>query len=79
MVMLTDLSRQVLAGRADPAVSLPEDAPPARLAIAVALAADPDLFKRLRRWRTEIARRDGVPPYVVSVSSTGADGSEVGS
>jgi ATP-dependent DNA helicase RecQ len=63
MVMLTDLGREVLAGRAEVEVSLPPE--PAPIRPAVAAGADPDLFERLRRWRTEIARRDGVPPYVV--------------
>jgi ATP-dependent DNA helicase RecQ len=28
-------------------------------------AADPDFFARLKAWRTEEARRRGLPPYVV--------------
>ena len=63
MVMLTDLGREVLAGRSEAAVTLPEEpAPPAARAVD---ASDPGLFERLRRWRSEVARRDGVPPYVV--------------
>jgi ATP-dependent DNA helicase RecQ len=66
MVTLTDRGREVLSGRAEAEVSLPEPEPNAnRSAAAVAAEADPDLFERLRRWRTEVARRDGVPPYVV--------------
>jgi ATP-dependent DNA helicase RecQ len=64
MVMLTDLGREVLAGRSEFAVSLPEE-PAASKEGGPAAAADPDLFERLRRWRTEVARRDRVPPYVV--------------
>ncbi|MDQ6919363.1 MAG: ATP-dependent DNA helicase [Candidatus Dormibacteraeota bacterium] len=66
MVMLTDLGREVLAGRSDVAVSLPSEPVPIGLsAVDRAAAPDPDLFERLRLWRTGIARRDGVPPYVV--------------
>jgi ATP-dependent DNA helicase RecQ len=66
MVMLTDLGQEVLAGRAEVAVSLPEEpAVVSRPGTAPAAAADPDLFERLRRWRAEVARRDGVPAYVV--------------
>jgi ATP-dependent DNA helicase RecQ len=62
MVMLTDQGKDVLAGRSDAAVSLPEEpaAPPPADA-----TADHSLFERLRRWRGEVARRDGVPAYVV--------------
>jgi ATP-dependent DNA helicase RecQ len=63
MVMLTDLGREVLAGRTEAVVALP-DLPPVAVP-ATAADADPNLFERLRRWRTEIARRNGVPPYVV--------------
>ena len=66
MVMLTDLGREVLAGRSEVAVSLPPEPLPIGLSgVAAAAVTDPDLFERLRRWRTGIARRDGVPPYVV--------------
>ena len=63
MVMLTDLGREVLAGRTEAVVALPE-LPPVAVP-ATAADADPNLFERLRRWRTEIARQNGVPPYVV--------------
>ena len=65
MVMLTDLGREVLAGRSEVAVSLPEEPAADRPGTAPAAAADPDLFERLRRWRAEIARREGVPAFVV--------------
>jgi superfamily II DNA helicase RecQ len=29
------------------------------------VAVDPELLRRLKAWRTEEARRRGVPPYVV--------------
>ena len=65
MVMLTDLGREVLAGRSEVAVSLPAEPVPTRLNGGPVAAADPDLFERLRRWRAEIARREGVPAFVV--------------
>ncbi|HEY8811596.1 MAG TPA: RecQ family ATP-dependent DNA helicase [Candidatus Dormibacteraeota bacterium] len=64
MVTLTELGREVLAGRSEVAVSLPDEPVAARVSGSVT-AADPDLFERLRRWRAEIARRDGVPAFVV--------------
>jgi ATP-dependent DNA helicase RecQ len=63
MVTLTQLGQEVLAGRRQVEVTLPPE--PGSLLEAEATAADPDLFERLRRWRAEIARRDGVPAYVV--------------
>ena len=65
MVMLTDLGREALAGRAEVAVSLPAGPAEAGTSRDPAAAADPDLFERLRRWRAEIARRDGVAAFVV--------------
>jgi ATP-dependent DNA helicase RecQ len=66
MVMLTEFGREVLAGRSDVAVSLPEEpAAAGGYSAGPGAAADPDLFERLRRWRAEIARRDGVPAFVV--------------
>jgi len=66
MVTLTDLGQDVLAGRSEVAVSLPEEPPASWVrATGAGPAADPDLFERLRRWRAEVARRDGVPAYVV--------------
>jgi ATP-dependent DNA helicase RecQ len=65
MVTLTDLGREVLAGRSEVVVTLPAEPVSERFSSAVAAAADPDLFERLRRWRAEVARRDGVPAYVI--------------
>jgi len=62
MVMLTDEGREVLAGRAEAALTLPTDTVAAPVAGA---RPDPDLFKRLRAWRAAVAHRDGVPAYVV--------------
>ena len=56
-------------------VSLRRDPAPARgtgrgkaAARPAAMAADPEteaLFQRLRRWRLETARAQGIPPYVI--------------
>jgi superfamily II DNA helicase RecQ len=35
-----------------------------------AIEADPALVERLKRWRTDLARRQGVPPYVVMSDAT---------
>ena len=53
----------MLAGRRNVEVTLPPE--PVPMLVADAAAADPDLFERLRRWRAEVARRDGVPAYVI--------------
>ena len=59
MVELTDRGRAVLAGSATVAISIaPEPAPPA-------LPADPALFQRLREWRSEVARRQGIAAFMV--------------
>jgi len=63
MVTLTELGKEVLAGRRNVEVTLPPE--PVPMLVADAAAADPDLFERLRRWRAEVARRDGVPAYVI--------------
>ena len=65
MVMLTDLGREVLAGRSEVAVSLPEEPAAMRLGAGSGATADPHLFERLRRWRAVIARRDGVAAFLV--------------
>jgi ATP-dependent DNA helicase RecQ len=65
MVMLTELGREVLAGRSEAAVSLPEEPTVSRSGATPPAAADPDLYERLRRWRAGIARRDGVAAFVV--------------
>jgi ATP-dependent DNA helicase RecQ len=59
MVELTDRGRSVLGGRETIVVSLPADPR------SVSPAADPALFERLRAWRSEVARRQGVPAYLV--------------
>ena len=63
MVMLTEEGREVLAGRSLAAVTLPAE--PLVAPVTAARPADPDLFERLRTWRALVARRDGVPAYVV--------------
>jgi ATP-dependent DNA helicase RecQ len=63
MVMLTDEGREVLSGRSEAMVTLPPEMVAAR--VSAAEPADPDLLARLRSWRAEVARRDGVPAYVV--------------
>jgi ATP-dependent DNA helicase RecQ len=59
-VDLTDRGRAVLGGTDSVDVALPAD--PQRTA---GPPADPALFQRLREWRSEVARRQGVPAYVV--------------
>jgi ATP-dependent DNA helicase RecQ len=63
---LTALGARAARGQVDVSVSLPAvrtravpsaSGPPA--------AADTALLERLKRWRLEVARKDGVPPYVV--------------
>jgi ATP-dependent DNA helicase RecQ len=60
MVELTDRGRAVLGGLETIAVTLPAE--PVR---APAAAPDSALFERLRSWRSEVARRQGVPAYLV--------------
>ncbi|MDQ6880033.1 MAG: ATP-dependent DNA helicase [Candidatus Dormibacteraeota bacterium] len=61
MVELTERGRAVLGGKETVAVSVPPDA-----STSPSMApADPALFQRLREWRSEIARRQGVPAYVI--------------
>jgi len=65
MVELADRGRAVLGGTESVELSIaPEPAP------AAGLPADPALFQRLREWRSEVARRQGVPAYVVFHDST---------
>jgi ATP-dependent DNA helicase RecQ len=59
-VELTDRGRAVLGGTESVAVALAADPQP-----AAGPPADPALFQRLREWRSEVARRQGVPAYVV--------------
>ena len=65
MVELANRGRAVLGGTESVELSIaPEPAP------AAGLPADPALFQRLREWRSEVARRQGVPAYVVFHDST---------
>jgi len=62
MVMVTPTGREVLAGEARVEIELPAEpgAPSDPLG-----PTDAGLVERLRRWRSEVARRDGVPAYIV--------------
>ena len=60
MVELSERGRAVLGGKETVEVVVAPDPAPAS-----ALPADPALFQRLREWRSEVARRQGVPAYVV--------------
>jgi ATP-dependent DNA helicase RecQ len=60
MVELTERGRAVVGGKETIAVAIAPDPDSTSTAIA-----DPALFQRLREWRSEIARRQGVPAYVV--------------
>ncbi len=60
MIELSDRGRAVLGGTDTITVAIPADPEPASLP-----APDPALFQRLREWRSEVARRQGVPPYLV--------------
>jgi ATP-dependent DNA helicase RecQ len=62
MVELTIRGRAVLAGSESIDVSLePDHASSA----GVGRDADPAIFERLRAWRAEVARRQGVPAYII--------------
>jgi ATP-dependent DNA helicase RecQ len=60
MVELGDRGRAVLGGVESITVTLPGDTTTRSLP-----EVDPALFQRLREWRSEVARRQGVPAYVV--------------
>jgi ATP-dependent DNA helicase RecQ len=60
MVEMTDRGRLVLSGRETIIVALP-----AAATRSAPTAADAALFERLRTWRSEVARRQGVPAYLV--------------
>ena len=67
LTTITSLGRDVLAGSAQveislPGVELPTGTTSGRTATAI---ADPDRLEKLRRWRTEMARSLGMPPYVI--------------
>jgi ATP-dependent DNA helicase RecQ len=61
-IEITSLGRQVLRGSREMDIALPEPAAPA---VQTPTAPDSALAERLRRWRLEVARQDGVPAYVV--------------
>jgi ATP-dependent DNA helicase RecQ len=63
---LTPLGVRAARGQADVSLSLPA-ATRGRPTPGgpAALAARPELLERLRRWRLETAREDGIPAYVV--------------
>jgi ATP-dependent DNA helicase RecQ len=60
MVELSNRGRAVLGGTEAVTVAIANDPDPAPVG-----GADPALFQRLREWRSEVARRQGVPAYVV--------------
>src|ERR1700674_765786 len=60
MVELSDRGRAVLGGTETIAIAIRGDPEP-----GPAPAADPALFQRLRDWRSQVARRQGVPAYIV--------------
>ncbi|HSR24835.1 MAG TPA: HRDC domain-containing protein, partial [Candidatus Eisenbacteria bacterium] len=69
---LTHQGRLVLAGQAPAEVTLPAPAQVVRAGAAAraqpdapAAPADPRLLERLRTWRLEVSRAQGVPAYVV--------------
>ena len=66
VLALTPEGRAVARGEARPELELPS-AKPARggSPAAGAEGADPEVLARLKAWRTEEARRRGVPPYVI--------------
>jgi ATP-dependent DNA helicase RecQ len=60
MVELTDRGRAVLGGSQTVTIAIPPDA------VAMAGAdADPALFKRLREWRSAVARTQGIAAFMV--------------
>ena len=61
--------RQVLLRR-DPAPAKPARTRAERTGTAPVAPADEPLFQALRRWRLEVARAQGVPPYVVFHDAT---------
>ncbi len=60
MIELSDRGRACLGGLETITVVIPGDPEPGPLP-----APDPALFQRLREWRSEVARRQGVPAYLV--------------
>jgi len=78
VIEITPLGRQVLQGQAEVELTLPEpvDATPAKKSsgrtdgAAELPPTDSARLDRLRRWRLEVSRRDGVPAFVVFHDST---------
>jgi ATP-dependent DNA helicase RecQ len=60
MIELTDRGRAVLSGVESIEVSIADHRPQAPVS-----EADPALFQRLREWRSQVARRQGVAAFVV--------------
>jgi ATP-dependent DNA helicase RecQ len=60
MVELSDRGRAVLGGKETVAITIAPDLEPDPIP-----AADPALFQRLREWRSEVARRQGVAAFMV--------------
>lgn len=60
MVELTDRGRAVLGGTESIAIAIAADVQPEPAGLA-----DPALFERLRRWRSEVARRQGIAAFMV--------------
>jgi ATP-dependent DNA helicase RecQ len=67
VISITAEGRRALAGHVEPEVRLPSAQAPAAGGgrASVGNDADPELFERLRRWRSEAARSAGVPAYVI--------------
>jgi ATP-dependent DNA helicase RecQ len=67
LTTIAELGRDVLAGTARVEISLPGMELPSRTASGRAATAisDPDRFEKLRSWRTDMARSQGMPPYVI--------------
>jgi ATP-dependent DNA helicase RecQ len=68
VLALTPAGRSVAMGAVRPELDLPPASRPPTPAAAVTSEEDPpdpDRLARLKGWRTEEARRRGVPPYVV--------------
>ncbi|HUR95974.1 MAG TPA: ATP-dependent DNA helicase RecQ [Gemmatimonadales bacterium] len=79
VLALTPEGRQVAMGETKPELSLPGVAPreprarvrPANGRTSASLAEgpspdiDPEILSRLKQWRTQEARRQGMPPYVI--------------
>jgi ATP-dependent DNA helicase RecQ len=70
VVELTVLGEQALAHREAVALDMhgAPVSPQARRSSAESAPLDPEgeaLFERLRAWRSEVARKEGIPPYIV--------------